>query len=57
MEYFEGVTLLQFFRRRYFNLAVDEVKLIIKQLLLAVEEMHRSTVAHRDIKLDNILVS
>jgi len=57
MEYFEGVTLLQFFRQRFFNIAIDEIKHMVRQLLLAVQEMHSEAVAHRDIKLENILVA
>lgn len=56
MEYFEGVTLLQHFRNRFFNLAAEEAKHFVRLLLWAVREMHATDIAHRDIKLDNVLV-
>lgn len=57
MEYFEGVTLLQYFRQCYFNIPSEEVKLVIRQLLFAVQEMHSSNIAHRDVKLENALIN
>ncbi|CAD8108110.1 unnamed protein product [Paramecium sonneborni] len=39
------------------TLKEDEVRIIIKQLLLAVEHIHNKGISHRDIKPDNILVN
>jgi serine/threonine protein kinase len=37
-------------------LETEEVARILKQLLLAVNHMHHSGIAHKDIKLENILM-
>lgn len=40
----------------YKKLSYNEIDSIMKQLLLAVEELHEQNIIHRDIKLDNIML-
>ena len=35
----------------------DEIRNIMAQLLLAIDLMHRKGIVHRDIKMENILIS
>ena len=38
------------------RVAESETKVIIEQLLLTLDFMHKKNIIHRDIKLDNILI-
>ncbi|KFH00116.1 protein kinase domain protein, partial [Toxoplasma gondii MAS] len=37
--------------------SASEIKLIMRQLLLALHHLHSNFVIHRDVKLSNILIS
>jgi serine/threonine protein kinase len=39
------------------NLREDEVKIVFKQILAGIAYLHKKGIAHRDIKLANILIS
>lgn len=39
------------------KLTEEQAKLIMMQLLLSVDFMHKSGIVHRDIKLENILIN
>lgn len=58
MEYFEGLDLLEFMRARKFNpLPEKNAKKLFMQLVSALWYCHQQGVAHRDVKLQNILVN
>ncbi|KXS18752.1 kinase-like protein [Gonapodya prolifera JEL478] len=56
MERANGIELFDFLRERGGKLPEPEVKIIMKQLLRALDYMHTNRVIHRDIKLDNIII-
>jgi len=57
MEYVPGTSLHGYIKRRYNRrLEEPEVKRILKELVTALEYCHSRSVAHRDIKLENILL-
>lgn len=56
IEYQEGGTLLDQVKKQFKYSELD-IRTIMAQLLLAVDFMHKKGVVHRDLKLDNILLS
>jgi serine/threonine protein kinase len=57
MEYVEGGDLLSYLTRRPNNrVSEGTARRLFAQLLSAVEYLHASSIAHRDLKLENILV-
>ncbi|CAH1798334.1 unnamed protein product [Owenia fusiformis] len=54
-EYVEGESLHDFMNNRK-HLREDETRLFMRQVISAVDHMHRTGVVHRDIKLDNFLI-
>jgi len=59
MEHIEGKSLYEYVKEKncaYRYLPESEVREIIMQLLKGVAFMHEKGIAHRDLKLDNILV-
>jgi len=55
MEYVQGQDLGESIKKRKFN--IQEIHRILLQLLNALEELHANGVLHRDIKLENILMT
>jgi len=51
----EGSLLGQILKNKEFT--EKQVKVIMLQLLLAIDFMHKKRIVHRDIKLDNILIT
>lgn len=57
MEYIQGCSLHGYLKRKpNRRLEENEAKKLIKQILIAVEYCHRKNIAHRDLKLENLLV-
>ncbi|KXS19274.1 kinase-like protein [Gonapodya prolifera JEL478] len=57
MERCEGEELFEFLKKQPGSrLPEDKVRLIMQQLLSALDFMHRRCVLHRDIKLDNLII-
>lgn len=58
MEYIQGQTLFSYLKDKADKkLSEAEIKFLFRQILQGLEYCHRSNVAHRDIKLENILVT
>lgn len=55
MEFVSGVSLATYLASN--RLSDKSAKNIFKQILMAIEHCHRHSVTHRDIKLDNILLT
>lgn len=55
MDYVPGQELFQFVAQKK-RLGEDETAKILRQVLIAIQYLHRHNVVHRDLKLENILV-
>lgn len=55
MEHLEGGELFDRLHDRGGQLPEIEAKMAVRQILLGVEHLHRQCVAHRDIKLENVM--
>ncbi|SCO71044.1 serine/threonine protein kinase, putative [Plasmodium vivax] len=56
MEYCEGCTLLDYFMSLVpGSLDIQEIKCIMKNLLLGLDFLHSNNIIHRDVKLENIM--
>ena len=56
MEYLEGVTLMDFMRKRGTTLTADELIPILLRALKALEQVHAKGYIHRDISPDNLFL-
>ncbi|CAD8087639.1 unnamed protein product [Paramecium sonneborni] len=55
LNYASSVSLAEFTKDR--QLSDQQIKIIFKQLMMAVQYLHTKSISHRDIKLENILYS
>lgn len=55
MEYIKGGTLAQLMTLKNQTLNEEDIRTIIKYLLIAVSHLHKIGICHRDIKLENIM--
>lgn len=57
MEYVYGVTLKKYLESGLGSakLSEDKCKLIMRQVLRGLKYLHRRSLCHRDIKLDNVM--
>ena len=57
MEYIEGGTLRQYFKKRKFNFSERQASNIMMQIISAVKYLHQYGIVHRDLKPDNIMIT
>lgn len=55
MEYVEGMTLLEY-ANNCTQIKISELRLIIGQLIIALDYLHSKNVIHRDLKCENIII-
>jgi len=56
-DYFDGFDLITLLQRNNYSLKEEIVKKIFHGLIEAVAHCHKNRLAHRDLKLDNVLVN
>ncbi len=56
LDFQEGGSLMDHLENNASN-SESEIKIIIEQLLLAVDFLHQNEIIHRDLKPDNILIN
>ena len=56
MDYVEGVNLKQYMKQTGKTFSQEEALSLMKPILLAVEQMHRQKVLHRDISPENLIL-
>ena len=55
-EFVQGITLNEFMEN-HFEFAKGQINSIAKQLVSAMEALHKYSIIHRDIKPDNIIMN
>ncbi len=57
LEYMQGKDLFDYIQKRGFSLPEQRVQDLIYQIALGVKYMHEFGIVHRDLKLENIMMS
>ena len=57
MEYIEGGTLRQYFKKRKYNFSERQASNIMIQIVNGIKYLHQYGIVHRDLKPDNILIT
>ncbi|CAI2386039.1 unnamed protein product [Moneuplotes crassus] len=57
LEYVKGVSLYKYIKEKSHRLKEKEANFIFKEILKTLTYIHKNGIAHRDVKLDNILVT
>jgi serine/threonine protein kinase len=57
LEYLEGLDLYDYCNKRNFKIGEKKAKEIVFQVALGLEHMHMYGIVHRDIKLENIMMT
>lgn len=57
MEYVKGQDLLEYLKQRKYHLSEHHVKQIALSLLNGISYLHKLGVVHRDLKLENVIMS
>jgi len=57
MDYVEGKDLFDFLKTRGFRLNESLAKRIVYKLLLGVSHIHSMGIVHRDLKLENVIMT
>jgi len=57
LEYMQGADLFDYLQARDFNLGEDRVKEIAWQLVSGIKYLHNYGIVHRDLKLENIMMT
>ena len=57
LEYMQGKDLFDYIAKRSYQLPEERAKVVIFQVLQGVRYLHRFGIVHRDLKLENIMMS
>ena len=57
LEYMQGADLFDYLQSRDFNLGEDRVKEIALQLAAGIKYLHSYGIVHRDLKLENVMMT
>ena len=57
LEYMKGPDLYDYLQQRNFNLGEERIREISLQLLRGIQYLHNYGIIHRDLKLENVIMS